>query len=456
MLQLDAEFQPAEDKAIGRFVGIVRGPAGTGKSTLLGSASDAGHHILVADVENKGWGKYPRFAPPDAKDFRWWMDMILDILETPLESDGFVHLQIGDKTLKIDTLAIDTLDRLQELAMLHLGKPGRDARSWWGDLLELFKPLLAAIDYSPLNVIIINHVQEKTPSIQDSRSAEHKMLDAASKKSDDAVGIADLSIADFGIGIYDYADNALSGSLGRKINEHMHFILNIFRTPDGQSVLAATDSKINGVWYQAKDDFGLFKRENIDLEWHDTDAKILNDPLGRLWRATEGRDRLIQEQAVRELEPKTTDEEFFGLSDEDRNKAKSLVQEFAREFGLTKDTCIDLLDEWMDSLKDPRRHDTPDIHEEILLLLTEVVKEVWKETSRDLDVKGAGKIVAPVGKQLPNASSPKELMALAHEGLDLLSFEEEEAPEPATVEPEELEDVDEDEDDNLLLDEIPF
>ena len=59
MLQLNGNFQPAEDKAIGRFVGIIRGPAGTGKSSLLGSAYNTGHSILVADIENKGWGKYP-------------------------------------------------------------------------------------------------------------------------------------------------------------------------------------------------------------------------------------------------------------------------------------------------------------------------------------------------------------------------------------------------------------
>lgn len=435
MLQLNGSFQPAEDKAIGKFVAMLRGFAGTGKSSLLGSAYLAGHPILVGDVENKGWGKYPRFVPPNPADFNQWMDMILDILYQPLESDGMAHLVIDGHEMAINTLGLDTLDRLQDIGAASLGAMGSDTRKYYQRLYGLFKPFLQAVDDTALNVIIATHIRERTPTIAESSKEEQKLLGEARKKSNDAIDITDLNVADLGIGIYDYAATSLVGALGGKIDDHMHEILNVIRSPEGESILAATDVKVNGVWFPSKDDFGLFKRQNISLQWHQTEALILNDPLGILWDATKGRERLIA-AATQELSSqkpnagKTANDTKSPARDEAactamENKVNEGISRFITEFSMTEDEWADVLNRYPIKSTDT----LDDILGKGLATLKQLSNVVIKHEVAARGIAGANEILAPMIDAIIKATNPKDIFRLTEEGLALLELAAESAPE---------------------------
>jgi hypothetical protein len=270
-MRLAAQFQSAADKDIPRFVGAIQGTSGVGKSTLIGSA--ARHHdVLVADVEGKGWGKYPRFSPP-TQTFDQWRRLILQLLK----GEPGMEVTIDNQTLSVDTLVIDTFDRLQGLAEKKWRGRFKHRLRFYGKLKEEMVNILDAIDESALNVILVLHVGTRTPTA----------VDAIKKGEDDeGVSVAQVKANDLGIAMYDEGVNTLTGSIRDELPGHMHFVLNMLRTPEGDTVLATRDVKVNGVLYTAKDDFGFFGREDVPIQWHASEPKILGDPLAPLWALT--------------------------------------------------------------------------------------------------------------------------------------------------------------------------
>jgi len=269
--RLAAQFQSAADKDIPRFIGAVQGTSGVGKSTLIGSA--ARHHdVLVADVEDKGWGKYPRFSPA-TQTFDQWRRLILKLLK----GEPGMEVTIDDQTVSVDTLVIDTFDRLQGLAEKKWRGRFKHRLRFYGKLKEEMVNILDAIDESALNVILVLHVGTRTPTAVD-----------AIKKGEDGEGVsvAQVKANDLGIAMYDEGVNTLTGSIRDELPGHMHFVLNMLRTPEGDTVLATRDVKVNGVLYTAKDDFGFFGRKDVPIQWHASEPKILGDPLAPLWALT--------------------------------------------------------------------------------------------------------------------------------------------------------------------------
>lgn len=149
-----------------RFIkALVQGPPKSGKTSLLATFPNP----IVADVEAASGG-LQSIAHLDIPHITVDHSSKLDTLRTILKDDALRAKAAADVGRpSIDTVAIDTLDALQELLKKERLRSERRQtmqRDDWGWLLEQFQELIRSFTSLPMNVVFTVH----TKTVQDDES----------------------------------------------------------------------------------------------------------------------------------------------------------------------------------------------------------------------------------------------------------------------------------------------
>jgi hypothetical protein len=146
----------------------------------------------------------------------------------------------------------------------------------------------------------------------------------------------------------------------------------------------------------------------MSLEWHETDALILNDPLGILWNATKGRNRLIASSQASTL---VNDN---GL----RQKIEGVIQKFIRTFKMTEDEWVDIRARYPLSAVN-----TLDGIEQVgLAALKELSRVMLMNEFSGAGISTADEILEPIFDAIAKTNIPKDVFRLTEEGLALLEL----------------------------------
>jgi len=221
-----------KDSHVGRKAIMVIGTPGGGK-TLLSSTAPG---VLIVDAEGRAEHTHKLRLVP-RQDSGGYQELKADIAELKSSKREGNHILFRGN--KVETVVLDTVDRVQEFVRMHHESTMRsNKQQFYGKLLDdmmhdIVWPLLSL----PINVILVCHTRERGLDIQEEKANKNRAHDEQ---------------------VFPEVGLALEGQVRDRLWNYFDNVLHVIKKQNGSTVIITDGKIVEGRYYQAKDKTRMF------------------------------------------------------------------------------------------------------------------------------------------------------------------------------------------------------